>query len=222
MASKIVKRTPTKSIKNRRKLTQQCCRSQKRSPIKNASTTASASVLALPPPKKTPHKKRYQILQKDHADPPNSTRRSMFNDMIPLPPLLSPKKETIFLDLDETLVHFKPELPPEKYNFIVRPVFDGEKVEFYVLRRPFVDEFLDFLSQRFGIVVLTAGIYEDASLVLDSPDNAIPFRPIVDDLEDGELKKLIKFFEGCDSIEDISDALKFYLADQEEEKKVEA
>lgn len=94
----------------------------------------------------------------------------MFNDMIPLPPLLSPKKKTIFLDLDETLVHFKPELPPEKYNFIVRPVFDGEKVEFYVLRRPFVDEFLDFLSQRFGIVVLTAGIYEDASLVLDRLD----------------------------------------------------
>ncbi|KAL2467341.1 Haloacid dehalogenase-like hydrolase (HAD) superfamily protein [Abeliophyllum distichum] len=292
MVSKIVKRTPTKSIKNRRNITQQCRRGRKKSPIKNASATASAVVASInksiytchrrlikiftklariATPKKTPHKKGYQILQKVSGDPQNSTRRSLFNDKIPLPPLLSPQKKTIFLDLDETLVHSKPNPPPEKYDFIVRPVLDGEKVEFYVLKRPFVDEFLDFLSQRFEIVVFTAGIKEYASLVLDrldwrsrishrlyrdsckevdgkfvkdlseigrdlgsvvivddnpnsyvfQPNNAIPIQPFIDDLEDGELKKLIQFFEGCDSVEDMRDAVKVYLADQEEEKKVE-
>ncbi|CAI9755185.1 unnamed protein product [Fraxinus pennsylvanica] len=292
MVSKIAKRTPTKSIKNRRNIAQQCRRGRKKSPIKNASATASAVVASInksiytcqrrlikiftklariATPKKTPHKKGYQFLQKVHADPPNSTRRSLFHEKIPLPPLLSPEKKTIFLDLDETLVHSKPNPPPEKYDFIVRPVLDGEKVEFYVLKRPFVDEFLEFLSQRFEIVVFTAGIEEYASLVLDrldwrsrisyrlyrdsckevdgkfvkdlseigrdlgrvaivddnpnsymfQTDNAIPIRPFVDDLGDGELKKLIKFFEGRDSIEDMRDVVKVYLADQEGEKKVE-
>ncbi|KAI3466773.1 hypothetical protein Pfo_023436 [Paulownia fortunei] len=282
MVSKIVKRTPTKSLKNRKNLPHHHRRSRKKSPIKNATAAASVVVASInksiytchrrlikiftklarvATPKKTPRKKGYQILEKVPANPPDSAvRKSLFNDRITLPPLLSPDKKTIFLDLDETLVHSTASFPPEKYDFVVRPVIDGEKVEFYVLKRPFVDEFLNFLSHNFEIVVFTAGIEEYASLVLDrldwrklishrlyrdsckevdgkfvkdlseigrelnrvmivddnpnsyqfQPDNAIPIKPFTDDLGDEELKRLIQFFEGCDSVEDMRDAVNVY------------
>lgn len=165
-------------------------------------------------------------------------------------------------------MHSTANIPPDRYDFVVRPVIDGEKAEFYVLKRPFVDEFLSFLSDKFEIVVFTAGIEEYASLVLDrldwrklishrlyrdsckefegkfvkdlseigrelnrvvivddnpnsyqfQPDNAIPIKPFTDDLGDDELKRMIQFFEGCDLVEDMRDAVKFYLADMKGEK----
>ncbi|KAG8365575.1 hypothetical protein BUALT_Bualt18G0119700 [Buddleja alternifolia] len=287
MVSKIVKRTPTKSIKNKSHNNR---RSRKKTPIKNATAAASLVVASInksiytchrrlikiftklariATPKKTPRKKGYQVLEKVPANPPNdAVVRSLFNDRITLPPLLSPEKKTIFLDLDETLVHSTANFPPEKYDFVVRPVIEGEKVEFYVLKRPFVDEFLKFLSEKFEVVVFTAGIEAYASLVVDKldwrkvvshrlyrdsckevdgkfvkdlsevgremnnvmivddnpnsyhyqPDNAIPIKPFTDDLGDEELKKLIKFFEGCDSVQDMRDVVKGYEFDDQEVK----
>ncbi|KAL0321319.1 UNVERIFIED_CONTAM: putative C-terminal domain small phosphatase [Sesamum radiatum] len=193
MVSKIVKRTPTKSLKNRKNLPHHHHRrSHKKSPVKNASSAASVVVASInksiytchrrlikiftklariATPNKTPRKKGYQILEKVPANSPDITvRKSLFNESITLPPLLSPVKKTIFLDLDETLVHSTATIPPERYDFVVRPVINGEKVEFFVLKRPFVDEFLNFLSKKFEIVVFTAGIEEYASLVLDRLD----------------------------------------------------
>ncbi|KAL3820223.1 hypothetical protein ACJIZ3_006128 [Penstemon smallii] len=277
MVSKIVKRTPTKSFKNWKNLPNNHHR--KKSPTKNASATASLVVASInksiytchrrlikiftklariATPKKTPRKKGYKVLEKAPEITP--IQRSLFNDKItlPLPPLLSPEKKTIFLDLDETLVHSTANLPPEKYDFIVRPVINGEKAEFYVLKRPYVDQFLDFLSQKFEIVIFTAGIEAYASLVVDKLDwrklishrlyrdscnevegkfvkdlsrvgrelksvvivddnpnsysfqidNAIPIKPFIDDVGDEELKKLIRFFEGFDLVEDSRDVVK--------------
>lgn len=170
----------------------------------------------------------------------------------------------MFLDLDETLIHSTPEIPPDKYDFVVRPVIDDQKVDFYVLKRPFVDEFLENLSKKFEIVVFTAGIEEYASLVLDrldrrnvishrlyrdsckemdgkfvkdlcelgrdlrrvvivddnpnsyvfQPGNAIRIRPFTEDLEDGELRKVMEFFERSDCYEDMRDAVKQYTAEE--------
>ncbi|KAL8540578.1 hypothetical protein ACS0TY_001998 [Phlomoides rotata] len=53
-----------------------------------------------------------------------AVRRSLFNERITLPQLQSPETKTIFLDLDETLVHSTAHIPPEKYDFVVRPVID--------------------------------------------------------------------------------------------------
>lgn len=290
MVSKIVKRTPTKSLRDRKTLPHHHRRSsRKKSPIKNASTAASVVVASInksiytchrrlvkifarlariATPKKTPRKKGYKILEKVPANPPDTTvRRSLFNDRITLPPLLSPDKKTVFVDLDETLVHSTASIPPERYDFVVRPVIDGEKAEFYVLKRPFVDEFLRILSEKFEVVIFTAGIEEYASLVLDKldwrkvishrlyrnsckevdgrfvkdlsdvgrelkkvvivddnpnsyqfqPDNAIPIKPFTDDLKDEELKKLVEFFEGCDAVEDMRDAVKECLGELERE-----
>ncbi|KAM0048740.1 putative protein-serine/threonine phosphatase [Helianthus debilis subsp. tardiflorus] len=98
----------------------------------------------------------------------------------PLPPLTSPNNNiTVFLDLDETLIHSVRAsglgLPPRNYNFVV----GGEGDVRYVLKRPFVDEFLWFLSQSgFEIVLFTAGSEEYASMVLDvlDPDGLISHR----------------------------------------------
>ena len=76
----------------------------------------------------------------------------------------------MFLDLDETLVHSKAAPPPERYDFVVRPVIDGEAVEFYVLKRPGVEEFLEALAAKFEVVVFTAALREYAELVLDRLD----------------------------------------------------
>ncbi|KAM3284864.1 CTD small phosphatase-like protein [Capsicum chacoense] len=283
MVSKIIKRTPTKSIKNRRNVRRS---SRKKSPAKNPASVVVASInkslytchrrliklfskfARLSTPKRSPSKKGYQLLGKVFDEPENgiSLRRSLFNDGNALPPLVTSEKKTIFLDLDETLVHSNPNPPPEKYDFVVRPVIDGHRVEFYVLKRPFLDEFLEFLSEKFEVVVFTAGLKEYASLVLDridrkglishrlyrdsckdvdgkfvkdladtgrdmkrvvivddnpnsylfQPENAIPIRPFTDDLADGELKKLIEFLGGCNEVEDMRDAVKVYLAEEEE------
>ncbi|XP_027162849.1 carboxy-terminal domain RNA polymerase II polypeptide A small phosphatase 1-like [Coffea eugenioides] len=288
MVSKIVKKTPTKSIKSpgHRHHSHQ---RRKKSPVKNASATASVVVasinksiytchrrlikifsklacIATPIKKKSPRKWGYQLLQKGSEDPKNSIRRALFDDekSSALPPLVSPEKKTVFLDLDETLVHSQPGPAPEKYDFIVRPMIDGERVDFFVLKRPFVEEFLEFLRNKFEIVVFTAGIEEYASQVLDridgkglishrlyrdsckeldgkfvkdlselgrdlkrvvivddnpnsyvfQPDNAVPILPFIDDLGDGELKKLIQFFEKLDEVEDTTDAVKNYVVSQ--------
>ncbi|KAA8515044.1 hypothetical protein F0562_018169 [Nyssa sinensis] len=182
MVSKILKKTPTKTIKDRRS------RRRKKSPIKNFAAASSIFVdsinksiytchrhlikifskLSRISTPKNPRKQGYQILKKVPGQD-NQARGSLFFANR-LPPSMSPEKKTIFLDLDETLIHSKSEPPPEKYDFIVRPVIDGEKVNFYVLKRPFVDELLEALSRKFEIVVFTAGIEEYASLVLDRLD----------------------------------------------------
>ncbi|KAL1567442.1 protein-serine/threonine phosphatase [Salvia divinorum] len=197
MVSKVAKRTPTKSLKNRKNLPFTHRRTRNKSPIK---TTAAATVASInksiytchrrlikiftklariATPEKSPRKKGYKILKKSPSNPPSAdVRRSLFAEKLPLPPPLYPKRNTIFLDLDETLVHSTATVPPERYDFVVRPVIDGQKSEFYVLKRPFVDEFLAYLSDKFEIVIFTAGIEEYASQVLDKLDwrNAISHR----------------------------------------------
>ncbi|KAJ6724847.1 C-TERMINAL DOMAIN SMALL PHOSPHATASE-RELATED [Salix viminalis] len=152
-------------------------------------------------------------------------------------PLISPDKRTVFLDLDETLIHSKADPPPQKF---------------------------DFVGAKYEVVVFTAGLKEYASLVLDridtkglishrlyrdsckeidgkyvkdlsemgrdlgrvvivddnpnsynyQPKNAIPVKPFIDDLGDSELEKLVAFFERCDCFEDMRDAVKEYFGSE--------
>ncbi|XP_022714579.1 mitochondrial import inner membrane translocase subunit TIM50-like [Durio zibethinus] len=87
-----------------------------------------------------------------------------------LPPLVSDKKRTIVLDLDETLVHSRPGPPPPMYDFMIKPIIDGVRINFYVLKRPGVDEFLEAISKKYEVVVFTAGLEPYASLLLDVLD----------------------------------------------------
>ncbi|KDP21150.1 hypothetical protein JCGZ_21621 [Jatropha curcas] len=287
MVSKTLKKTPTKSIKDRRSSYR---RQRRKSPAKIDAVAASSTILesinkTIFSCKRrlakifsklarisTPNSryKGYKILKKrfkgesqefqQQAIEKDSICRVLFSNER-LPPLISPTKKTIFLDLDETLVHSKADPPPQMFDFVVRPKIDGELMNFYVLKRPGVDAFLESLAAKYELVVFTAGLKEYASLVLDKldvkglishrlyrdsckevdgkfvkdlsemgrdmkriviiddnpncysfqPENAIPVRPFIDDLGDGELGKLVKFFEECDSFEDIRDAVKQFV-----------
>ncbi|WVZ88517.1 hypothetical protein U9M48_035034 [Paspalum notatum var. saurae] len=112
-----------------------------------------------------------------------------------LPPQLSPGMRTLFLDLDETLVHSQTDPPPARFDFTVRPVIGGRAVTFYVAKRPGVEAFLRAAAESFEVVVFTAGIQEYASLVLDhlDPDGKVfahrLYRGACRDAGDGTLVK---------------------------------
>ncbi|KAG8634589.1 hypothetical protein MANES_17G061000v8 [Manihot esculenta] len=111
---------------------------------------------------------RQGLLQENDLEKDNICRAVFFSKR--LPPLISPTKRTIFLDLDETLVHSKTDPPPQKFDFMVRPNIDGEFMNLYVLKRPGVDAFLEALAEKYELVVFTAGLKEYASLVLNKLD----------------------------------------------------
>ncbi|OMP11721.1 NLI interacting factor [Corchorus capsularis] len=98
------------------------------------------------------------------------------NNNLRLPPLVSSSsssseiKGTIVLDLDETLIHSILGPPPPRYDFMVSRDIDGTTVNFYVLKRPGVDEFLEMISKKYEVVVFTAGHVAYASKVLDILD----------------------------------------------------
>ncbi|XP_052875894.1 uncharacterized protein LOC108488268 [Gossypium arboreum] len=87
-----------------------------------------------------------------------------------LPPLVSSKKRTVVLDLDETLVHSTTGTPPPNYDFMITPTIEGVTMNFYVLKRPGVDKFLEAISKKYEVVVFTAGLEQYASLLLDVLD----------------------------------------------------
>ncbi|XVE88263.1 hypothetical protein DITRI_Ditri19aG0055800 [Diplodiscus trichospermus] len=198
MVSKIVKRTPTRSIKRHRPNHQR----RKTSPTKkNASFSVIASfnksiktcrrrlvrlfskLAHIATPSTTKRRQNgYQILkQEEEVDELESNfivPRALVFDRCLLPPLISKSKKTIFLDLDETLVHSSPDPPPKMYDFVVRPNIEGQIMNFYVLKRPGVDSFLEEISKKYEVVVFTAGLKQYASQVLDNldPKDLISYR----------------------------------------------
>ena len=80
------------------------------------------------------------------------------------------KKKTLILDLDETLVHsaFKSFYLKEDIKFNM--IYDGKEHTIYVLKRPFVDEFLEKMSHLFELVIFTASIPDYANPLLNKLD----------------------------------------------------
>ncbi|MEW5302483.1 MAG: hypothetical protein WDW36_005264 [Sanguina aurantia] len=78
-------------------------------------------------------------------------------------------KKTLVLDLDETLVHssFKPIPNPD---YIIPVEIDGKMVDVYVLKRPWMDHFMESISMRFEIIVFTASLSKYADPLLDLLD----------------------------------------------------
>ena len=79
-------------------------------------------------------------------------------------------KKTLILDLDETLVHssFKPFYSKPDIHLNIK--FDNEYHNVYVLKRPYVDEFLSTMSMYYNIIIFTASIKEYANPLLDKLD----------------------------------------------------
>ncbi|KAF8030918.1 hypothetical protein BT93_D0189 [Corymbia citriodora subsp. variegata] len=192
MVARIIRRTPTKSIKDCR--SRRGRRHRKKSPAKNANAAPGSFIATI---NKSLHscqrrlikifsklaqigtpnrRKGFRVLKKVADEPTSLAEESLCRSLsfdaenYRLPPLVSPAKKTVFLDLDETLVHSQIDPPPEKFDFVVQPTINGERLNFYVLKRPGVDDFLRVMSAKFELVIFTAGLKEYASLVLDRLD----------------------------------------------------
>ncbi len=78
-------------------------------------------------------------------------------------------KKTLILDLDETLVHssFR---PVASADFVIPVEIEGRVIDVYVLKRPYVDEFLKAVGERFEVVVFTASLGKYANPLLDLLD----------------------------------------------------
>jgi RNA polymerase II subunit A small phosphatase-like protein len=78
-------------------------------------------------------------------------------------------KPCLVLDLDETLVHssFKPVPNPD---FVISVEIDGAATDVYVLKRPWVDYFMEEVSKHYEIVVFTASLAKYADPLLDLLD----------------------------------------------------
>ncbi|KAL4290800.1 hypothetical protein GQ457_14G008960 [Hibiscus cannabinus] len=123
------------------------------------------------------------------------TRAAVTKDQHLLPPLVTGKKRTVVLDMDGTLVHSKEDPPPPSYDFMITPnASNGVPKNFYVLKRPGVDEFLEAISEKYEVVVFTAGMEAYASLLLDvlDPKGLISHRLYRDSCRKLDKKKFAK------------------------------
>uniref|UniRef100_A0A3Q4I5F3 protein-serine/threonine phosphatase n=1 Tax=Neolamprologus brichardi TaxID=32507 RepID=A0A3Q4I5F3_NEOBR len=84
-------------------------------------------------------------------------------------------KLCVVIDLDETLVHssFK---PISNADFIVPVEIEGTTHQVYVLKRPYVDEFLQRMGELFECVLFTASLAKYADPVTDLLDQGGVFR----------------------------------------------
>ncbi|XP_063216095.1 carboxy-terminal domain RNA polymerase II polypeptide A small phosphatase 1 isoform X1 [Bacillus rossius redtenbacheri] len=84
-------------------------------------------------------------------------------------------KKCMVIDLDETLVHssFK---PINNADFVVPVEIDGTVHQVYVLKRPYVDEFLQRMGELYECVLFTASLAKYADPVADLLDRWNVFR----------------------------------------------
>ena len=83
---------------------------------------------------------------------------------------LKQNKKTLILDLDETLVHSGFHPFKRKSDFTLNIKVDGKNHTIYVLKRPYVEEFLSEIAPYYEIIIFTASISEYASPLLDMLD----------------------------------------------------
>ena len=80
------------------------------------------------------------------------------------------KKKTLILDLDETLVHSSMN-PFHKCADITLPLnFNGKRFFVYVLKRPFLEQFLTEMNLIYDIIIFTASLPEYSEPLLDIID----------------------------------------------------
>ena len=80
------------------------------------------------------------------------------------------KKKTLVLDLDETLVHSGFNKFNRKSDIVLNINIDGRNHTIYVLKRPYVDQFLKEISKYFEVFIFTASISQYATPLLDKLD----------------------------------------------------
>ena len=84
-------------------------------------------------------------------------------------------KKTLVLDLDETLIHsaFEPFKP--KDDITLKMKLKEDEIIIHVLKRPYLEEFLNIVTQKYEVVIFTASISDYANPLLDQLD---PYKKI--------------------------------------------
>jgi len=77
-------------------------------------------------------------------------------------------RKCLVLDLDETLVHSS--FQQIECSFSLPIELDGQQYKVYVLKRPFVDEFITECAKYYELVIFTASLSEYANPVIDTLD----------------------------------------------------
>ena len=97
------------------------------------------------------------------------------NINLPMNKEIKNNKKTLILDLDETLVHSS--FKPINYNNILHKpdiflsiYFRNNNHNVFVLKRPYVHEFLKEMNKFYNIVIFTASVKEYANPLLDTLD----------------------------------------------------
>ena len=85
------------------------------------------------------------------------------------------QKKCVVIDLDETLVHSSFN-PVPNADFVIPVEIDGVVHQVYVLKRPFVDQFLSRMGELFECVLFTASLAKYADPVTDLLDRTGCFR----------------------------------------------
>ena len=100
---------------------------------------------------------------------------SNISNKINLLPNKLDSKKTLVLDLDETLIHstFEPLKPKDDIQLKMK--IKNEDYVIHVLKRPYLDEFLKIVTQKYEVVIFTASISDYANPLLDQLD---PFKKI--------------------------------------------
>ena len=97
------------------------------------------------------------------------------NSKVNLLPNKVDNKKTLVLDLDETLIHsaFEPFNPRDDITLTMK--VKEEEIIIHVLKRPYLDEFLNIVTQKYEVIIFTASISDYANPLLDQLD---PFKKI--------------------------------------------
>ncbi|TKR96867.1 hypothetical protein L596_010821 [Steinernema carpocapsae] len=107
----------------------------------------------------------------------SKSKKSKPTEKILLPPQrpADVNKKCLIIDLDETLVHssFK---PVKNADFVIPVEIDGVIHQVYVLKRPYVDEFLEKVGRKYECVLFTASLAKYADPVADLLDKHNVFR----------------------------------------------
>ena len=80
------------------------------------------------------------------------------------------KKKTLILDLDETLVHSSMNPFPKCADITLPINFMGRNIFIYVLKRPFLEKFLEEMNLIYDIIIFTASLPEYSEPLLDIID----------------------------------------------------
>lgn len=78
-------------------------------------------------------------------------------------------KITLVLDLDETLVHSSFD-PVDNADFVIDIDIDGDPMQVYVIKRPWLEYFIEQVGHVFEVIVFTASLAKYADPVLDIID----------------------------------------------------